>query len=257
MIKVSKWLLKNPFKHSLWGIIRALTWKNRLYIDWCELWDVAFRFPPPSFSWQEGSTVSQRWDNSCVMRFMSERWNLVKYLPQSRVPRRIWRSTFYCQICIFSHRQQGEKLNCGQLTHTNGRNARGAVQWSRSAPAAFLNLCNRGWRGSLEKLVWGQRGSRLPLDSTAWALMSRRMIRRLDGGMSAELWQTRQLTADTLGVVGGCGGVEPVRNPIWPARNHSSGPTWFLTILTGCVCGRLSLFPQLIYCVVDVFSNYL
>lgn len=108
----------------------------------------------------------------------------------------------------------------------------------------------------------GEAGLRSAWQPTATGLhclglMSHRMIRRLDGGMSAELWQTRQLTADTLGVVGGCGGVEPVRNPNWPAGNHSSGPTWLLTILTGCVCGCLSLFPQLIYCVVDVFWSSL
>lgn len=83
----------------------------------CGMWRHIFC---PSFSWEEGWTVSQNQDNSCVMRFMSERWNLVKYLPQSRVPSRTRRSTFHCQICIFSHEQQGEKLNCRQFVPTNG-----------------------------------------------------------------------------------------------------------------------------------------
>lgn len=68
-------------------------------------------------------------------------------------------------------------LNCGQVIPTNGWNAR----WSGSGPDAFQNLCS-------PTLNCGEAGLRSARQPTGSALMSRRTIRRLDGGRSAELW---------------------------------------------------------------------
>lgn len=170
--------------------------------------------------------------NSRVMRFMSERWNLVKYLPQSRVPWRISGLHFIARYAYFHIGSRGKSWTADRSPIQTGRTvvvqSDGAVPGRQhprnSATEAEEQLCrSRSEVSVAADCHWTPLLglNEPPHDSSAgwrdecWTLATMATHRK-------QTWSGMRLWRCVC-----------ERNLIWPVKNPSSDPTWLLN--TDCL----------------------